>query len=78
MPLGAGIPQLHMSAMCAGGSGSGRFRRFNLSLGKADVSGSWRTWEVATANSPGEALRRSGGDREEAEPGDTWRMGGVA
>lgn len=33
-------------------AGSSRFRRFNLSLGKADVSGSWRTWEVTTANSP--------------------------
>lgn len=32
-------------------AGSSRFRRFNLSLGKADVSGSWRTWEVTTANS---------------------------
>lgn len=32
-------------------AGSSRLRHFNLSLGKADVSGSWRTWEVTTANS---------------------------
>lgn len=33
-------------------AGSSRSRRFNLSLRKADVSGSCRTWEVTTANSP--------------------------
>lgn len=32
-------------------AGSSRLRRFNSSLGKADVSGSWSTWEVTTANS---------------------------
>lgn len=33
-------------------AGSSRFRRFNLSLRKAAVSGSWRTGEATTANSP--------------------------
>lgn len=44
-------------------AGSSRFRRFNLSLRKADVSGSWRTWEVTTANSP-----RGLPSRDSAEP----------